>query len=109
VALRRLDVPVAQINFGDSVRLEIAVALNGLNANDVVVEMLLGLSSKRDKLQSSRRYQFESTGTMTEAGEHIFAVHIQPEKCGKLEYRVRAYPYNDMLTHPFEMGMMQWL
>ncbi len=109
VTLRRLDAPVAQINFGDSVRLEIAVRLNGLNANDVVVEMLLGLSSKRDKLQSSRRYQFESTGTQNEAGEHIFAVHIQPEKCGKLEYRVRAYPYNDMLTHPFEMGMMRWL
>lgn len=109
VSLRRLDAPVAQINYGDTIRLEMAVRLNGLDARDVVVEMLLGLSSKRDKLQSSRRYQFEATGTQTENGEHIFAVHIQPEKCGKLEYRVRAYPYNDLLTHPFEMGMMRWL
>ncbi len=109
VSLRRLDAPVAQINYGDTIRLEMAVRLNGLDARDVVVEMLLGLSSKRDKLQSSRRYQFEATGTQTETGEHIFAVHIQPEKCGKLEYRVRAYPYNDLLTHPFEMGMMRWL
>lgn len=109
VNLRRLDAPVAQINYGDTIRLEMAVRLNGLDARDVVVEMLLGLSSKRDKLQSSRRYQFEATGTQTDAGEHIFAVHIQPEKCGKLEYRVRAYPYNDLLTHPFEMGMMRWL
>ncbi len=109
VTLRRLDAPVAEINYGDAIRLEMAVNLNGLNPHDMVVEMMLGLSSKRDKLQTARHYQFEATGTHTEQGEHIFAVHIQPEKCGKLEYRVRAYPYNDLLTHPFEMGMMRWL
>jgi glycogen phosphorylase len=29
--------------------------------------------------------------------------------CGKLEYRVRIYPHNPLLAHPFEMGMMRWL
>jgi glycogen phosphorylase len=29
--------------------------------------------------------------------------------CGKLEYRIRVYPYHSLLTHPFEMGMMRWL
>ncbi|MDD2776925.1 MAG: alpha-glucan family phosphorylase [Gallionella sp.] len=109
VTLRRLDNPLSQINYGDSVRLEMAIKLNGLGAEDVAVEILMGLSSKRDKLQSSVRYAFENTGKITESGEQIFAVQIQPEKCGKLEYRIRAYPYNDMLTHPLEMGMMRWL
>jgi len=109
VALRRLDVGREEINFGESLRFEVAVRLNGLNPGDVVVEMLLGLFSKRDKLHESTRYSFEATGTMTEAGENIFALEVKPEKCGKLEYHIRAYPHHKMLTHPFEMGMMRWL
>jgi hypothetical protein len=26
-----------------------------------------------------------------------------------LKYHVRTYPYHEMLTHPFEMGMTRWL
>ena len=82
---------------------------NGLNPDDVVVEMLLGLVTNREKLRHSRHYHFEATGTMTEAGENIFALEMQPEHCGELEYRIRIYPYHDLLTHSFEMGMMRWL
>src|SRR6185369_14978623 len=41
VALRRLDTPKNRIQFGDSVRIEIAAKLNGLEANDVCIELLL--------------------------------------------------------------------
>lgn len=109
VALRRLDVEQREINYGESLRFEVAIRLDGLQPDDVVVEMLLGLFTKREKLQNSHRYRFEATGTMTEADETVFALEIQPEKCGKLEYRVRVYPYHEMLTHPFELGMMRWL
>ena len=36
-------------------------------------------------------------------------LQITPEMCGKLEYRIRIYPWHELLTHPFEMGMMRWL
>jgi starch phosphorylase len=108
-ALHRLDAEQREISYGDSLRFEVAVKLNGLQPGDVVVEMLFGLFTKREKLQNSHRYCFEDTGTMTEAGENIFALEIQPEQCGKLEYRIRVYPYHEMLTHRFEMGMMRWL
>jgi starch phosphorylase len=26
-----------------------------------------------------------------------------------MEYRVRVFPTHELLTHPFEMGMMLWL
>ena len=29
--------------------------------------------------------------------------------CGRVEYRFRLYPKHELLTHPFEMGMMVWL
>jgi starch phosphorylase len=109
VSLRRLDPGQGTINFGDSLRFEVAVRLNGLDPRDVVVEMLIGLYTKREKLKGKSRYGFEATGTMTESGENIFALEVQPEQCGKLECRIRVYPFHEMLTHPFEMGMMRWL
>ena len=109
VSLRRLDIEKREINYGDSVHFEVAVKLNGLQPGDVVVEMLMGLCTKREKMEELRRYYFEYTGKMTEAGENIFTIDIQPEQCGKLEYRIRVYPRHEMLTHPFEMGMMRWL
>ncbi|MDH4235374.1 MAG: DUF3417 domain-containing protein, partial [Gallionella sp.] len=109
VTLRRLDAGLDEISFGESLRFEVAVNLNGLNPDDVVVEMLLGLFAKREKLHEPLHYNFEATGAMTEAGESIFALKVEPGQCGKLEYFIRAYPYHKMLTHPFEMGMMRWL
>jgi starch phosphorylase len=89
--------------------LEIGVALNGLKPDDVVLEMLISRQTDRAELRESRRYRLESRGLNTEQGEHRFALQVTPEMCGKLEYRVRIYPYHDLLTHPFEMGMMRWL
>ncbi|OGT03443.1 MAG: alpha-glucan phosphorylase [Gallionellales bacterium RBG_16_57_15] len=109
VSLRRLDEGQKAINFGDGLRFEIAVRLNGLDPEDVVVEMLIGLFTKREKLRDITRYRYEATGTTTAAGEQVFALEMQPEQCGKLEYRIRVYPYHEMLTHPFELGMMRWL
>jgi len=109
VALHRLDVEQKEISYGDSLRFEVAVKLNGLQPGDVVVEMLMGFQTKREDMQSSRHYRFEATGTKTATGESVFAVEVQPEQCGRLEYHIRVYPYHEMLTHPFELGMMRWL
>ncbi|HET7833015.1 MAG TPA: DUF3417 domain-containing protein, partial [Gallionella sp.] len=109
VTLRRLDNERKEIIYGESLRFEVAVNLDGLQPNDIVVEMLLGFQTKRTDLQRAHRYYFESTGTTTAAGEQVFALEVRPEQCGKLEYRIRAYPYHEMLTHPFELGMMRWL
>jgi starch phosphorylase len=109
VALRRVDTERREIQYGERLRFEIAINLNGLQPDDIVAELLLCLFTKRDKLQHSQRYRFEPTGALTEAGEAVFALEMQPQKCGKLEYRIRAYPHHAMLTHPFEMGMMRWL
>ncbi len=109
VELRRLDAEQQEINFGASLRFEVGVKLNGLKPNDVNVEMLLGFFTKREEMKNSLRYPFVATGMMTDAGEHVFAADVKPEHCGKLEYHIRAYPSQEMLTHPFELGMMRWL
>jgi starch phosphorylase len=34
---------------------------------------------------------------------------FSPESCGKFDYRVRLFPYHDLLTHRLETGLMRWL
>lgn len=109
VRIRRLDTGPRAIHFGESVRCEVAVQLNGLAPEDVRVEKLMGRQRKRDKLKEYRRYPFEYVGLTNEQGEHVFALEMTPELCGKLEYHVRVYPHHERLTHPFETGLMVWL
>ncbi|HVY04568.1 MAG TPA: alpha-glucan family phosphorylase [Burkholderiales bacterium] len=109
VSLRRLDAPVKRIAFGDKVRFEVAALLGGLAPEDVAIEMLIGKQTGRNAGNHQKAYRFESEGTRTEQGEQRFALELSPDLCGKLEYRIRLYPQNDLLTHPFELGMMRWL
>jgi len=108
VRIHRLDAPGRRIHYGESMRVEVGVRLNGLTPEDVLVELLIALEKKRDKITNSLRHRFQFTGSV-EGGEHRFALEITPELCGKLEYRVRVYPHHPLLTHPLEMGMMIWL
>jgi starch phosphorylase len=109
VRIRRLDNPKRNIPYGDTLRFEVAVLLDGLRPEDVVVEMQLGRHTEFERLKDSRRYRFEWEGLLTEQGEHRFVLQLTPEMCGKLDYRIRVYPWHELLTHPFEMGMMRWL
>jgi starch phosphorylase len=109
VQLRRLDTHRRNLAYGDSLRFEVGVRLNRLKPEDVVVELLLGRQTEEEKRKEARRYRFEWEGVVTDAGEHRFVLQVTPEMCGKLEYRIRIYPWHELLTHPFEMGMMRWL
>ncbi|MDD4946031.1 MAG: alpha-glucan family phosphorylase [Gallionella sp.] len=109
VSIRLTDSIKTEIRYGDSLRFQVAISLNGLGQDDVIVEMLMGFNTKKDQLTSARHYRFTPAGIRTEAGEELFFVELQPEQCGNLEYRIRVYPHHPLLTHPFEMGMMRWL
>lgn len=108
VAARRLDVPARRIQYGESIPVEVAVNLNGLVSEDVVVELLLSraLSDPGDK---QRSYEFSAAGVIDGTREHRFVLNLQPELCGRLDYQVRVYPRHALLTHPFELGLMVWI
>lgn len=106
VTIRRLDTPQRRIRFGESVVIEVAVNLGSLSPSDVSVEAVLtrGLRDKSER----RVHAFAADGTRTDAGEHRFVLELTPDLCGRLDYRIRAYPAHDLLTHPFELGLMIW-
>ncbi len=108
LVLRRMDTPLKRIRFGAVVRLEAALNMNGLAPEDVVVELLIRRSSKRDG-QDYLHFNFNFYGMSADGKEHLFALDLSPDLCGRLDYKIRVYPYHELLTHPLEMGLMQWL
>ncbi len=88
--------------------MQVAVRLNGLQPEDVMVELLICRKIKTATLCEFKHFRFGFTG-VTESDEHLFALDLAPDLCGKLDYYIRVYPYQPLLTHPFEMGMMIWL
>jgi len=109
VGVRRVDTPRTSIAFGDSVAIQVAVNLNGLAAADVVVELIMGRPSEQPTVHHSARYELEWEGVKSASGEDLFSLMLAPELCGKLHYRIRVYPCHELLTHPFETGLMIWL
>ncbi len=107
--LRRLDAATKRIAFGDGLRLEIAVYLDGLDPADVAVELVMARHTHVERHRQGTTHRFEPDGTRTDQGEHRYVLALTPEMCGKLEYRIRAFPTHELLTHPFELGLMRWL
>jgi starch phosphorylase len=108
VAIRPHGQALRRIGFGESIRVEVAANLNGLAPADVAVELLLGRPGKLEG-DNIRSYRLGHAGLMGDGKAHLFTIELAPELCGKLEYRVRAYPHHELLTHRLEMGMMRWL
>jgi len=106
VTIRRLNSPKKRIRFGDMVHIETAVRLNGLNPGDVAVELLVSRAGEFGKGEPSR-HRFVAQGADA-TGEQCFNLDLAPESCGKLDYRIRVYPWHELLTHPLELGLMIW-
>ena len=130
IAMRRIDQPVGRVFYGEGMTIELALQLNGLAPDDIVVELLISrqpdteeaivgsgyipadsplanLRSSHPEQSAARR--FTAVGQLEEGGEHCYRLELEPEWCGHLQYRIRAYPYHELLTHPFETGLMLWL
>jgi starch phosphorylase len=107
VAARRLDQPKGRIQFGDSLPVEIAVKLNGLSPADLRVELLLS-RTLRGSPALEHSHELAPAGEAG-GGEQRYAIALRPGLAGKLDYRVRILPRNDLLTHPFELGLCCWV
>jgi starch phosphorylase len=109
VALRGVEPPAAQLGYGGTVHIAVAAGLNGLAPQDVVVEVMFARPGTRRASEVLDVKQLNYERTLADTGEHIYSIEFCPQISGRIEYRIRAYPSNPLLTHPFEMGMMTWL
>ena len=42
-------------------------------------------------------------------GALVFALDVEPPECGQFRTEVRIYPWHELLSHPYELGLMKWL
>ncbi len=110
VQVRALGTPERNAMFGDKVRFTVGVRSEQLTPDDLVVE--LQLVPAVAELSAGRvpdAYPFTYTGERGEGGEYRFQLDLAPGLCGKLECRIRAYPFHPALSHRFELGLMKWV
>jgi starch phosphorylase len=87
----------------------VAVALNGLAAGDVTVELLVACGAHLAPADARSVLPLAPVGNADAAGVQRYELQFVPESCGRFDYRIRAYPRHPALAHPFELGLMLWL
>lgn len=122
VGLRLLAETPLNLPRRERLRLRVAATLNGLQPADVRIEFVgrrvlpesdfepPALSSYNAVAQDGLWIeQLGPTGEILEDGSVVFALDAQPTECGQFATEVRVYPWHELLTHPFELGLLKRL
>ncbi|HDN26631.1 MAG TPA: glycosyltransferase family 1 protein [Thioploca sp.] len=126
VQARLVTAPHTQkLSYGESITIQVAVRLNHLQPSDVAVELLLSrkiyhpefLPTAMDASQnllnnedsSTVSYKFVPENSLHDSDEYLYSLTFKPDLCGGLGYRIRAFPFHELLTDPHEMGRMRWV
>jgi len=107
VSMQLMLQPPAHLYHDDKICLRVQAELNGLQAGDVKLECLLGSNSADGEFVVGQSVELEAKG----GDEHVtdFGVDVVPAIAGLQYYKLRMYPYNEALSHPFELGFMIWI
>ncbi len=108
VSMRQVESAPPAIHAGEKLTLTLAAKLNGLKADDVVVECVVGTEDEHRKFNAHDHIRFTARGN-NDQGETLFNLDLDPPLPGLQHYQLRMYPYHQMLSHPFETGCMIWL
>jgi starch phosphorylase len=122
VSMRMLADVSPELPQGERLRIRVAAQLNGLQPSDVRVEFIARrllpetdlapppLSSfNQPPRQGIWSTTLSSTGEIDSDGSTVFALDSVPPECGQFATEVRIYPWHDLLSHPYELGLMKWL
>ena len=122
VGLRVLADVSPELPQGERLRLRVAAQLNGLQPSDVRVEFVSKRLLPEADLAPPPLSAFNQppqagiwttalspTGEVDSDGSIVFALDAVPPECGQFGTEIRIYPWHDLLTHPYELGLMKWL
>jgi starch phosphorylase len=122
VLLRLLSDTPADMVCGERLQLRVAVSLAGLNAADLRVEFLArrrlpesnfeppALSSYGQGVRDGQwSVMLLATEEHDAEGAAVFALDAESLECGQFVTQIRIYPWHELLSHPFELGLMKEL
>ncbi|MBP6682974.1 MAG: alpha-glucan family phosphorylase, partial [Halioglobus sp.] len=107
VSMELMLMPPAHLYHDDKIELRVRAQLNGLQPGDVRLECLLGSQDTGGEFVVAQKVELEATGGDAQFTD--FSVEVTPEIAGLQYYKLRMYPFNEALSHPFEMGFMIWI
>ncbi len=108
VTIRRTNEAIRSIKAGQTLPIEVAVRLNGLAPEDVVVECLLGTENVSGEFELQETYSL-IPGLSPQGDETPFSLHLPSTIPGLQFYKLRIYPWHPLLAHRFELGRMLWV
>ena len=108
IRARRIDETRTSVLDGDQVTVRVAVELDGLGPEDVVLGCLTGKLADDGEFISRECRPMTPTGR-TEDGAVIFELQLNTAMPGLQYYKLRLYPHHELLAHRFELGRMSWL
>jgi starch phosphorylase len=126
VTVRHLESTPPRMAYGGPMKVRVAAFLNGLAPEDVHVELVMDRTLPESSNEPPRFTSFpnshgsaEREGRLSELfqpigatdgeGMHTFTLEFTPPWCGQLAYAIRIVPYHELLSHPYEMGLMKWV
>jgi starch phosphorylase len=122
VRLRRLTDLPRELPRAGTLGVRIAAALNGLDPADVRIEFIAQRVLPRARLESpllssyravecddSWHALLRATGETEQDGSHVYVLNAAPQDSGQYAYEIRIYPWHELLTQPFELGLLKRL
>jgi glycogen phosphorylase len=122
VSLKLLEDTPRDLPRGERLRLRVAARLDGLQPSDVRVEFradrLLPEADRSPPPLSSYGHSarpglwselFSATDERDADGAVVFALDVEPPECGQFRTEVRIYPWHELLSNDYELGLMKWL
>ncbi len=106
VSLRKLEEGKPFAEQGEEFQLKVAVRLNGLKSDDVIVECLVGKPQEDGDMELISRHLLTAAGEAD--GYTIFQGRFALDLSGLIAYKLRIYPSHPLLCRRFEMGFMKW-
>ncbi|MBV8405871.1 MAG: alpha-glucan family phosphorylase, partial [Gammaproteobacteria bacterium] len=122
VSLKLLADGARDLPRGERLRLRVAASLGALAPVDVRVEFVARRLLPEADLSppplssygaAERSGVWHATLTPTDEqgaeGTVHFALDVEPPECGQFGTEIRIYPWHELLSHPYELGLMKWL
>jgi starch phosphorylase len=96
-----------EVAVGEALRVSATVRLGGLAPEDVAVELYHGPTGGKLELGDGRVLRMRPVERITD-GAWRFEGEIPTTASGAHAFAVRAMPYNEAMSHPYETSLVRW-
>lgn len=95
-----------QLSLGESIDVHAWVRMDGLNPDDIRVELVYG-ETEGERVVPQHTAPMSYTKRELD-GSYRYDIHLKPEESGSIAYNVRVIPFHPKLKEKYELGLIRW-